>query len=664
MAENKIEIQIDAGIENFSKAITQADKLTARFTGNVVDGMQDASKSVQKLSNDVSGGLGGAMGKIAGGVAIGNLISKGVGVALDAVKGFAVESVRAYSEQEDALNKLSFALKASGDFSEGAMSKMKVFASNLQETSIYGDETALAMLALAKSFGATNDQATKLVQAGADLASKVGGSLEQRVEQLGKTFSGSAGKLGQFIPELKALTEAQLKAGDAIDIVARNTAGSASSAINSYSGTVTQLKNAYSDLQEEIGGFVANNSFLRDAIGVAKQALKDYTQSVVDGNIEQSRASGPIKETEETLGQLQRKLDELQTYKLDAEQIVINPDIWDKLFARTSAAAENIKRVSGEIDFFREQYKKAELDIFRSAEAEYKFPTKEKETGETSDQEKTDLANKLAVIEQRKAMALDFTIFEDQLRIDQAIRNAEFDATAYDQLIMHEQAKIDAIRDAELEKAKLIKDSGLRSQTEQSINQKAELDKLKTTITQKKRSRDEEIKAERAEGQAKLQIAQNFMSAGLAISKEGSLAQKALLIAQATMNTYMGATNALADTRPAYLAPAFAASMVAIGLAQVAKIAGAKFESGGIVGGNSLTGDKIGVQVNSSEMILNRQQQVEMFKQLNGQGSGGGTMQNIREVVSEMRSIPIIVQANGREIARLIRDEKASGFGV
>jgi hypothetical protein len=167
----------------------------------------------------------------------------------------------------------------------------------------------------------------------------------------------------------------------------------------------------------------------------------------------------------------------------------------------------------------------------------------------------------------------------------------------------------------------------------------------------------------RQESDAKLAVTSNFLQAGMQLAKDGSREQKALQIAQATINTWTGATNALADTRPAWLAPAMAASIVAIGLANVAKIAGTKFESGGIVGGNSITGDSIPARVNSREMILNLDQQKEMFKQLNG-GGGSGNSDMVNQIIAGVRSIPIIVQANSREIARLVRDERTNGFGV
>ncbi len=45
-----------------------------------------------------------------------------------------------------------------------------------------------------------------------------------------------------------------------------------------------------------------------------------------------------------------------------------------------------------------------------------------------------------------------------------------------------------------------------------------------------------------------------------------------------------------------------------------------KFESGGIVGGSSYTGDTVSARVNSGEMILNKIQQGELFAMANGMG--------------------------------------------
>jgi TP901 family phage tail tape measure protein len=48
-----------------------------------------------------------------------------------------------------------------------------------------------------------------------------------------------------------------------------------------------------------------------------------------------------------------------------------------------------------------------------------------------------------------------------------------------------------------------------------------------------------------------------------------------------------------------------------------------KFENGGVVGGNSFSGDKVLARVNSGEMILNKSQQARLFSMINSGTSGG-----------------------------------------
>jgi hypothetical protein len=70
------------------------------------------------------------------------------------------------------------------------------------------------------------------------------------------------------------------------------------------------------------------------------------------------------------------------------------------------------------------------------------------------------------------------------------------------------------------------------------------------------------------------------------------------------------------------------AAVAALGAAVAAAISAAskpniqRFANGGIVGGNSFTGDRVSAQVNSGEMILNKTQQANLFKLANGGGTG------------------------------------------
>lgn len=125
----------------------------------------------------------------------------------------------------------------------------------------------------------------------------------------------------------------------------------------------------------------------------------------------------------------------------------------------------------------------------------------------------------------------------------------------------------------------------------------------------------------------KVSAAQETMDAILELQSSGikNLATigKAAAIAQATINTYQGATMALAQG--GFWGIAMAAAVIAAGIANIAKIAGVTFAEGGIVPGNSFVGDNVIARVNSGEMVLNRNQQARLFDLANGSGGGGGT---------------------------------------
>lgn len=81
-------------------------------------------------------------------------------------------------------------------------------------------------------------------------------------------------------------------------------------------------------------------------------------------------------------------------------------------------------------------------------------------------------------------------------------------------------------------------------------------------------------------------------------------------------NSIQGATQSAVATGPGavFAQPAFVATAIAGIIAAFASIP--KFETGGIVGGSSYTGDKILARLNSGELILNQKQQSGLFGML------------------------------------------------
>jgi len=89
------------------------------------------------------------------------------------------------------------------------------------------------------------------------------------------------------------------------------------------------------------------------------------------------------------------------------------------------------------------------------------------------------------------------------------------------------------------------------------------------------------------------------------------------------INAILGSMSSVAGIPIVGLALAAAAGAAITAL--VMSISKKKFASGGIVPGNSFSGDKILAPVNSGEMILNAQQQKNLFNQLNGSSSNSST---------------------------------------
>ena len=117
-----------------------------------------------------------------------------------------------------------------------------------------------------------------------------------------------------------------------------------------------------------------------------------------------------------------------------------------------------------------------------------------------------------------------------------------------------------------------------------------------------------------------------------ATQKASDTAKAAVSVAAANAETTANVAGAGAKVISAHAGIPF----VGIGIA-AAMIAGIvalmrglpRFESGGIVGGTSFSGDKVLARLNSGEMVLNKGQQTRLFdildgKRLHGQSNGGG----------------------------------------
>lgn len=242
---------------------------TSKATKNIESFTKDSTKALQGVEK------GFKALKVVAGAAVavfaGRTLINGISKVTDAA-----------SMQEDAVNALNTALKTSGEFSQAASLDMQRFASEIQDTTTYGDELVLSQLSLAKAFGATNEQAKQVVEAATELAAATGKSLDEATRQVSKTLGGFAGELGEVNPAIKALTQEQLKAGEAAKILIEQYGGTAASKLQNFSGIVTSMSNRFGDFLEEIGFLITKNPEVIKAVDAMKELFDELIKSVSD----------------------------------------------------------------------------------------------------------------------------------------------------------------------------------------------------------------------------------------------------------------------------------------------------------------------------------------------------------------------------------------------
>lgn len=677
MAENKVSVEITLEEKAALKALTQLTKEVQK-TETGFTKLGKTGEDSLGIIGQAGQGASGAFKSLVGGVTIANLASSAIIGTANAVKDFVLGSVNAAIEQENAINKLNQALKASGDFSQRGSQDLINFASSLQQISIYGDEVVIGQLAVAKSFGATNEQSKQLVQAAANLAATFGGSLDSNVEKLGKTFSGQAGRLAQYIPELKNLTEEQLKAGAAFEIVNQKFSGASANELNTYGGRVTAAKNAFSDLQEEMGRFVIENGYVNGALELAKTSFMGLIAAQRAANelfglqsnaiSEQRQKSAELGAEYNKLGESLASLNKLKQASIDSYKDTGEASSLQYVQEYTKGIVQIEARRN---EILKERQGLRTKDIAdQSAAAAAENKTKAITDSPIDPEiEKKAIQTRLDTYSQLEIARADYNARQVETDVlGQQITEENY-AFELQRLQDAEAMKIEAVYAAEEAKAALITDSRTRQFSQLKIATDKEAALEKSSVETKKKIDSQQVALEQQKQAAMAGAALAGLNLLGTIAKDGSreqfLIQKAAAIGSAAMAAKVAYMQALAfPPGPPATIPT-ASWVAAAGVANVAAIVATSlkgFESGGIVSGNSMSGDRIGIRVNSGEMILNRQQQTSLFNSINNGSSKGDSSQDTARIVEAIMSQPINLVVDGRAIATVVRNEINSGF--
>lgn len=224
------------------------------------------------------------------------------------------KSITAFFEQEKAVRQLEGALRLTGQTTDAISEKFQRTANELQKNSIFGDEAIIGQQAFLASLKFTNAEIDRIIKASVELSSATGISLDSSVRNLSKTYSGLTGELGELIPQLRGLTQEQLKNGAAVEKALELFSGSAEALGSSEFGEFQKIMNKASDAMEKFGGVIVK--FIKETGGT--NALDQFLDRVNDKFTELTSETGrynlAIQGSKDRLSDLQKELEKTEKW--------------------------------------------------------------------------------------------------------------------------------------------------------------------------------------------------------------------------------------------------------------------------------------------------------------------------------------------------------------
>lgn len=177
-----------------------------------------------------------------------------------------------FANQEKANIQLATALKQSGIYTKENYKAMLDYASALQQTTAYADDAYITIMAQLSAMGLSAEQTKQAALQTANLASLMETDLSSAARVMGDLFNGNAGMIGRYI---KGIDETVIKSKDLSAIIQelnKHIGGQAEAIGNTALGSLAKMKNAFGDLQENIGQILSEGmqpfvSVLSDLLG-------------------------------------------------------------------------------------------------------------------------------------------------------------------------------------------------------------------------------------------------------------------------------------------------------------------------------------------------------------------------------------------------------------
>lgn len=669
--------------------------------------LDKALDSSAKKAISLEGALETALGVLGGGLAI--KAFDGLISGFDALISVGKEAIDAAAAQEVATNNLNNALARQGNFTKEASDDLLAYAGALQQTTVFEDDAVIASAALLQSLTKLNSEGLKAgVGAAADFATVLGIDLETATRLVAKAAEGNVEAFKRYGVEIKKGSSDAESFTNTIEALNRQFGGASAAQLNTYSGSLKALGNAYGDLLEPIGDIVVKNPIVVALFNEIKNSINEANTEVtglvpqlqslvkdgfiagavsaqilldaLDGiTIATKVLAGVFQNISGIIGQTLIAPFELLIDSLIfiGEKVPGVGDAFKGLKNPLDGATESMNRLASEGiqgitdaadgNLFRDLSDGVDSFTNKVIESSAAVSIAQAEAIKNNTDRKTNEAEVNAeVLAARQQFAIDILTLQTQSAAEQASLNAQLTALDLESTVAGDLLKIEAIATQKAAEAQavyegeLLKNKAIQDATQQQLANDKAFETLKLAsvkistqreIDEKKRLKDEEKKLndERIKNQG-----DTFATiATLAGSNNKTLAAvgKAAALTQIAIDGPQAVTKALAAFPPPFNLAAATAVGAAVA-AQAAKVAGIGFATGGIIGGN-VSGatdgaDNTFFKGREGEAVLTASQQKRFLDIAEGNFSGKD----------------IVIQIDGREVARAVRSQIQGGFSL
>lgn len=262
--ENDILIKLKA-IDELTPVMVKALNAMTTSTAQMSEALGKLNKPVQ----DVADNTDGLSGRI---VTFGSVLTglksaiDIVGMAWSKVSGIFNRAIDEALEAEKAQTQLTGALVSTGQYTEDATTRIEAYTDALERNIGVSGEQTKTLIAQATQMGLTVDQALQMEEAARKLAFATGKDATAAFKMLSGAMSGNAVALARTVPQVRELTAAQLRSGEASALVSRMLTEQYKIYEGSFSASLQRAQNGIANVYKRIGEIITQNPLIIRAV--------------------------------------------------------------------------------------------------------------------------------------------------------------------------------------------------------------------------------------------------------------------------------------------------------------------------------------------------------------------------------------------------------------